>query len=60
MLTPATWIQDEKEDNKTLGSSPLMYGMWVSGGMAYPIKLEANDTEGLKMADMQWFSNGQK
>ncbi len=34
MLTPAHWNQDEKEDYKTLGSSPLMYGMRVSGEMA--------------------------
>jgi hypothetical protein len=32
LLTLAVWIQDEKEDNKTLVSSPLTRGRCVSGG----------------------------
>jgi hypothetical protein len=40
-----------KEDNKTLGSSPLTCGVWcVSGGMALPIEEASNDTEGLGLA----------
>ncbi len=33
-LTLAVWVQDEKEDYKTLDSSPLTRGMCVSGGLA--------------------------